>query len=161
MFCNKCGEKLPDDAKFCTKCGYKVNNDPEMGSIVFKRLGQLYGSIAQIKIFLDGQMVASLGTNQEVKVTVPIGVHQVEFGYWCGNGQNTVTLTKENPNIRVNIKPNTIATTIPTEVKLNIPASKPKIPDSWAFASAPWIKECPKEVIGTDAPAPNHNKNLS
>ena len=26
MFCNKCGEKLPDDAKFCTKCGYKVNN---------------------------------------------------------------------------------------------------------------------------------------
>ena len=49
MFCNKCGEKLPDDAKFCTKCGYKVNNDPEMGSIVFKRLGQLYGSIAQIR----------------------------------------------------------------------------------------------------------------
>ena len=40
MFCNKCGEKLPDDAKFCTKCGYKVNNEPEMGSIVFKRLGQ-------------------------------------------------------------------------------------------------------------------------
>lgn len=104
MFCNKCGEKLSDDAQFCTKCGYKVNNNHEMGTIVFKRLGQFYGSIAQIKIFLDGQMIASLGTNQEVKVNAPIGMHQVEFGYWCGSGQNTIYLTKENPNIRINIK---------------------------------------------------------
>lgn len=24
MFCRKCGEQLPDDAKFCGKCGTKV-----------------------------------------------------------------------------------------------------------------------------------------
>jgi archaellum component FlaF (FlaF/FlaG flagellin family) len=104
MFCNNCGEKLADDAKFCTKCGSKVNNDPEMGSIVFKRLGQFYGSIAQIKVFLDGQMVTSLGTNQEIRINVPIGVHKISFDYWCGSGENQVVLTKENPNIRVNIK---------------------------------------------------------
>ena len=27
MFCNKCGEKNPDDSQFCIKCGLKMSND--------------------------------------------------------------------------------------------------------------------------------------
>ena len=25
MFCKKCGNKLPDNAKFCNKCGQQIN----------------------------------------------------------------------------------------------------------------------------------------
>ena len=28
MFCPKCGEKLPDNAKFCSKCGARVTFEP-------------------------------------------------------------------------------------------------------------------------------------
>ena len=61
----------------------------------------------------------------------------------------------------VKINPNTIADTIPTEVKLNIPPKRPSKPFSSALAKAPWIKEWPKLVIGTKVPAPNHLINLS
>lgn len=30
MFCSKCGNKLPDDAKFCPKCGNKVSGNSEI-----------------------------------------------------------------------------------------------------------------------------------
>ena len=105
MFCNKCGEKLADDAKFCTKCGTKINNEPKMGSIVFRRIGQLYGALAPINVFVDGMQVASIGTNQEVRVPLSIGAHQVSFNYWCGNNnQNIFYLTNQNPNIRITVK---------------------------------------------------------
>ena len=29
MFCEKCGTKLPDTAKFCTNCGYKIIEEKE------------------------------------------------------------------------------------------------------------------------------------
>lgn len=29
MYCNKCGNKIPEDANFCTQCGYKVKPDTE------------------------------------------------------------------------------------------------------------------------------------
>lgn len=28
MFCNQCGQKLPDDARFCPDCGAPVEPDP-------------------------------------------------------------------------------------------------------------------------------------
>ncbi len=29
IFCSKCGEPLPDDAKFCMNCGAKISADPD------------------------------------------------------------------------------------------------------------------------------------
>ena len=47
-----------------------------------------------------------------------------------------------------------IAAVIPVAVKSNIPIKIPIIPYSFAFARAPWIRECPKLVIGKSAPPP-------
>ena len=37
MFCMKCGEKLPDDAKFCFKCGNKIIKSEETTSITLEK----------------------------------------------------------------------------------------------------------------------------
>lgn len=34
MYCENCGEKLPEDAKFCPKCGHKIK--PNLPSIIIK-----------------------------------------------------------------------------------------------------------------------------
>jgi len=53
------------------------------------------------------------------------------------------------------INENIMVAVIPVAVKLNIPVNNPNNPASLAFNNAPWINECPKEVITTIAPAPN------
>ncbi|MFQ5801071.1 MAG: zinc-ribbon domain-containing protein, partial [Candidatus Hydrothermarchaeales archaeon] len=31
MYCPKCGEDIPDDARFCTKCGHQIDSSKEEG----------------------------------------------------------------------------------------------------------------------------------
>ena len=54
-----------------------------------------------------------------------------------------------------------MAILIPAEVKSNIPNARPNGPKSFALSIAPWINRCPKDVIGTMAPAPQYRTNLS
>lgn len=114
MFCNKCGNKVEDDASFCNKCGFKVA--PDRGNIIFRREGQYYGCLVPVKVFLDGQLVGSLGTGAEVTVPATIGKHRVAFNLWSGNGENDVEVRKEHPNIKVIFK-----------LGVGVISSKPKI----------------------------------
>ena len=103
MFCNQCGVQIDENANFCNKCGFKIPK-PEIGSIIFAREQQFYGSLVKIKIYMDGNLVASVGPGEQVRVNTTIGNHQIAFDLWSGNKLETITITKENPNIKVNFK---------------------------------------------------------
>ena len=103
MFCNQCGAQIDENANFCNKCGYKIPK-PEMGSIIFAREKQFYGSLVKMKVYIDGQLAASVGPGEEAKVNVTIGTHQIAFDLWSGNNVENITITKESPNIKINFK---------------------------------------------------------
>ena len=103
MICNLCGAQIDENANFCNKCGFKIPK-PEIGSIIFAREQQFYGSLVKIKIYMDGNLVASVGPGEQVRVNTTIGNHQIAFDLWSGNKLETITITKENPNIKVNFK---------------------------------------------------------
>lgn len=117
MYCNKCGAEIDTDAKFCGKCGNKLenysNND---GSITFFRENQFYGVVIPIKVFLDGNLVATINAGNEAKIPVTIGKHTIAFNLWSGNGMYDVEVTKEHPNIKVTFK-----------LGVGVVTSKPKI----------------------------------
>lgn len=101
MYCNQCGKEIADDARFCTSCGFQINN---MGSIIFARENQFYGSVVPIKIFMDGQLVATVNSGREVKVPATIGNHKVAFNLWSGNGQFDIEVPANHPDIKVTFK---------------------------------------------------------
>ena len=114
MFCNNCGNKIENNDVFCNKCGAKVG--PEMGSIVFARQSKFYGSLIPIKVFIDGNLVATVGNGKEEKVQVSVGKHKLAFNLWSGNDVEDIELTKEHPNIKINFA-----------LKMGAVTSKPKI----------------------------------
>ncbi len=116
MFCNQCGNQVQDDAIFCNKCGFRVKEETKMGSIIFRREGQYYGCLVPVKVFMDGNQVASLSAGQEACIPATVGKHQVMFNLWSGNGADEVEVTKEHPNIKVIFK-----------LGVGVITSKPKI----------------------------------
>lgn len=103
MFCNKCGMELTNDTKFCTNCGFEVSNN-DMGTIVFAREKQFYGTLVPIKVFMDGLLVATLNSGKEMSVKAKVGTHKIAFDLWSGNGQYDVNIPENNPNVKVTFK---------------------------------------------------------
>lgn len=54
-----------------------------------------------------------------------------------------------------------MAAVIPEAVKSNIPINSPTKPVEEVLPKAPWMRECPKEVIGSNAPPPQYRINKS
>lgn len=115
MFCNKCGAEIDINDKFCNSCGEKIENK-DIGSIIFKREKQYYGCIVSIKVFMDGNLVATLNSNTEVTVNTTIGKHKIMFDLWSGNGAEEIEITKEHPNVKVTFK-----------LKMGVVTTKPQI----------------------------------
>lgn len=116
MYCKNCGEELKENNKFCSKCGNKIKLDENDSYIVFERKKQFYGVLVPIDIYLDGQKVASLKSNESAKVLTTIGNHRLAFNLWSGNGQYDINITKENKNVKVIFK-----------LSMGLITSKPKI----------------------------------
>jgi hypothetical protein len=116
MFCNKCGEKVKKTLKYCTNCGNKLIKEEKDGSILFERKKQFYGVLIPIKVYLDGELVATLSADKSVVVPVTTGNHRLSFNLWSGNGQYDINVTEENPNIKVVFK-----------LSMGLITSKPKI----------------------------------
>lgn len=102
MFCNKCGNEIKEGEKFCNKCGEK--QEPTMGSIVFSRQNKYYGCLIGVKIYMDGNLVATVANGKEEKVPVSIGTHKFAFDLWSGNKITDIEVTKEHPDIKVVFK---------------------------------------------------------
>ncbi len=102
MFCNKCGNEIKEAEKFCNKCGER--QIPEMGSITFARQNKFYGSLIDIKIFMDGKQVASIANGREATVPATIGTHKIAFDLWSGNSIIDIEVPKDHPNIKVVFK---------------------------------------------------------
>lgn len=116
MVCSKCGEKADKDVKFCQKCGNKLVKEEGDACITFSRKKQFYGVLVPIKIYLDGNLVGSVKSNESITVNTTVGMHRIAFNLWSGNGQYDVNIAKENPNVRVNLK-----------LSMGLVTSKPKI----------------------------------
>ncbi len=105
MFCNKCGAEIDVNAKFCGKCGEKLEGyKPATGTVVFRREGQYYGCLVPVKVFLDNNVVTSMGIGEEFTVNTTIGKHRIDFNVMGGNGGGEVELTAEHPNKKVIFK---------------------------------------------------------
>lgn len=104
MFCNKCGAEIDLKANFCNKCGARLEGYIKEGSITFRREGQYYGCLVPVKVFLDNNVVTSLGVGEEFKVTTTIGKHRIDFNVMGGNGGGDVEITQAHPNIKVIFK---------------------------------------------------------
>lgn len=116
MVCSKCGEKANKDVKFCQKCGNKLVKEDGDARITFSRKKQFYGVLVPIKIYLDGNLVGSVKSNESITIDTTVGNHRIAFNLWSGNGQYDVNIVKENPNVRVNLK-----------LSMGLVTSKPKI----------------------------------
>lgn len=114
MFCNKCGKEVKEGEKFCNHCGEKQT--PNIGSIVFARQNKYYGCLMNVDIFMDGNLVASVGNGKEVTVPASIDTHKFAFNLWSGNAITDITITPEHPNIKVVFK-----------LGMGVMTSKPKI----------------------------------
>lgn len=105
MFCNKCGNEVKDGEKFCNKCGEKLEGyAKQQATIVFRREGQYYGCAVNTKVFLDNNLVTSMGAGQEFTVNTSIGKHRVDFNVMGGNGGQEIEISPEHPNIKVIFK---------------------------------------------------------
>ena len=117
MFCNKCGEEVDANAKFCNKCGATIEGGTTgVASIVFRREGSIAAALVSTKVFLDNNLVGSLGVGEEMTVTTTVGKHRVDFNIMGGNGGGEVEITPEHPNVKVLFK-----------VAMGMITAKPKI----------------------------------
>lgn len=117
MFCNKCGAEVDNTAKFCNECGATIEGAPAgTASIVFRRDGSLAASLVPTKVFLDNNLVGSLGVGEEMTITTTVGKHRVDFNVMGGNGGGEVEITSEHQNIKVVFK-----------VAMGMITAKPKI----------------------------------
>ena len=117
MFCNKCGEEVDANAKFWNKCGATIEGGTTgVASIVFRREGSIAAALVSTKVFLDNNLVGSLGVGEEMTVTTTVGKHRVDFNIMGGNGGGEVEITPEHPNVKVLFK-----------VAMGMITAKPKI----------------------------------
>lgn len=104
MFCNKCGAEVDTSAKFCNKCGAELTGYTQPATITFRREGQYYGCLVNTNVFLDGNLVTSLGAGNEHTVNTTVGKHRVDFNVMGGNGGQEIEIKPEHPNIKVIFK---------------------------------------------------------
>ena len=68
---------------------------------------------------IDGEKVASIKSDQQVKIPVSIGKHKLSFNLWSGNGLYDVDLSENNPKVKVTFKLNMgLITSKPTIIKV-------------------------------------------
>lgn len=105
MFCNKCGAEVDNTAKFCNKCGATIEGEKAgTASIVFRREGSLAAALVPTKVFVDNNLVGSLGVGEEMTIATTVGKHRVDFNIMGGNGGDEIEITSEHPNIKVLFK---------------------------------------------------------
>ncbi len=105
MFCNKCGSEVDNGAKFCNKCGANVDGETTgKASIVFRREGGIAAALIPTKVFVDNNLVGSLGVGEEMTVMSTIGKHRIDFNIMGGNGGGEVEISSEHPNVKVFFK---------------------------------------------------------
>lgn len=84
MFCNKCGEKVPDDSLFCSKCGAKIQgssgaDSPGPCTLTVDRKSQLYLINPPIKVVIDGKIRASVENGHALAFSLSKGKHKIEL----------------------------------------------------------------------------------
>lgn len=116
MFCKKCGTEINGDIKFCNKCGEKLVTEERNKSIIFSRKSQFYGVLIPIKIYLDGELVGSVKSGEELKISTMAGKHKISFNLWSGKGLYDIDISNDIDGVKVTFK-----------LDMGLITSKPKI----------------------------------
>ncbi len=112
MFCNKCGKEIPNESEFCKFCGTKIDRalfeqnikapENKTVKVVFTRRKRLMGCAIPIRIFVDGNNVASLKNGASAEVELPAGTHKVVFDTFGEAYQKEIDFSSEYSKIYVN-----------------------------------------------------------
>lgn len=95
MYCNKCGTKLDDNAKFCNKCGNKIRmNDSENIEILNDHEDE--GCLNKDDIYKRVIQLFDMEENKNLKVKV-IKIIKEEFGIGLAEAKSIVDQYIENP----------------------------------------------------------------
>lgn len=105
MYCNKCGTKLDDNAKFCNKCGNKIkkqnnetaeiiddNDNQKYKNDICKRVGQLFGmkeyKCEKIKVIKIIQDEFNIGLREAKSIVDEYLENSIEFESTYSNSEN-------------------------------------------------------------------------
>jgi len=112
MFCTNCGKEVINNAKFCSFCGKEtagniVTKQEEKKTktikAVFHRIGRFTGSAISIKIYIDKQLVGTIGNDQTLEVDVPYGKHTIITEMWSGISEKEVNFSEEYSKVLIDI----------------------------------------------------------
>jgi len=89
MFCEYCGNKLNEDARFCSKCGKSVTagqnvtaggGDTGKCKLTIERLKCIFTySLTKYNVYIDGQQVKKLAKNECFTIELSNGRHNIHF----------------------------------------------------------------------------------
>lgn len=112
MFCTNCGKEVINNAKFCSFCGKPTSGNETIKpagastktiKAVFHRLERFTGSAVSVKIYIDKQLVGSIGNNQTIEVDVPCGKHKVITEMWSGICEKEIDFSEEYSKVLIDI----------------------------------------------------------
>ena len=80
MYCQHCGTKLPDNARFCSECGGKVGlYASNEGTLVITRELTMMAAGTATRVFIDGALMAEMNSGESQKLTLRAGDHMIEL----------------------------------------------------------------------------------
>ena len=87
MFCSVCGNRLNEN-NICLNCA----NNPNFVNAIIHRKKSIYGCAIPVKVFIDGNLIGKLGSNETLSVMRPIGNHKVAFELGTGTPEYDVVV---------------------------------------------------------------------
>lgn len=114
-FCNNCGNKIENEAKFCPNCGTKVvvsdmnsvesNNQNKTGTVIVHRGTSMQDMLRSYKVLIDGNEVGKIKQNEEQQYELNYGKHVIQFKIdWKGSKLLEFELNDDTPTVRVNCR---------------------------------------------------------
>ena len=80
MYCQHCGTKLPDNARFCSECGGKVGlYASNEGTLIVSRELTLTEVGTVTRVFVDGALMTELSSGESQKLILRAGDRMVEL----------------------------------------------------------------------------------
>ena len=101
MYCTSCGKEIENNSEFCPVCGKQIKESEEIEKstkkvkVVWHRKKSFYGAAVSMKVHIDGNLVASLRSNESATVELFPGEHSAIFDMWSGVEKTTITVPED------------------------------------------------------------------
>ena len=86
MYCQHCGTKLPDGAKFCVECGERtmwnereLDFDESEGTLSITRNSNSWNEEVAVQIWIDGVYEHDIFDGETIEISLPVGEYTVSL----------------------------------------------------------------------------------